>query len=39
MKLSLNILQMNMIDIIKEINTIIEDNPALEEAEEHDLFN
>jgi RNA polymerase sigma-54 factor len=30
MKLSLNILQMNMIDVIKEINTIVEENPALE---------
>lgn len=39
MKLSLNILQMNMVDIIKEINTIIEDNPTLEEAEGPDLFN
>ena len=35
MKLSLNILQMNMIDIIKEINSIIEENPALEESDEY----
>lgn len=33
MKLSLNILQMNMIDVIKEINAIMENNPTLEELE------
>lgn len=39
MRLSLNILQMNMIDVIKEINTIIENNPALEEVEEYSEFD
>jgi len=35
MKLSLNILQMNMIDVVKEINSIMESNPTLEELEKY----
>jgi RNA polymerase sigma-54 factor len=35
MKLSLNILQMNMVDVIKEINSIMENNPILEESEKY----
>ena len=39
MKLSLNILQMNMIDVIKEINAIMENNPTLEELEPYNNFD